>query len=81
MRDSNFHPLPKTIIFGERSIGSSFPTDGCEIPFNAENEERWRDGHDFFQEEYRFTFFESASHNGWWASKPGIRGICRVHIS
>lgn len=81
MRDCNFHPIPKTIIFGERSIGSSFPCDGVEIPFDAENEERWRDGLQFFQTGYAFTFDQRASHNGWWAAKPGTTGICLVHIS
>lgn len=73
--------IPTTIIFGERSIGSDFPTDGVEIPFKAENEERWQEGLQFFQNGYAFTFDHSVSHNGWWAAKPGVRGVCRVHIS
>lgn len=81
MRDSNFHQLPKTIIFGERSNGSSFPTYGVEIPLNAENEEHWRNYQDFVQDRYLFSFDDNVSHNGWWAYKPGVKGVCQVHIS
>lgn len=78
MRDSNIHPLPETIFFGQRTIGSTFPV---EIPFKADNEERWRDGLQFHQDGFVFTFDDSASHDGWWASKPGVKGVCQVDIS
>lgn len=70
---------PKTIIFGERSIGSTFPVD--EIELKRENEPFFIKGESFTQDGLVFAFDESASHNGWWVTKPDSRGTCRVHIS
>lgn len=70
---------PKTIIFGERTIGSQFPTG--EIELKRENEPFFIKGESFTQDGLVFAFDESASHNGWWVTKPDSRGTCRVHIS
>ena len=68
-----------TIYFGDRTIGSQFPTEDMKLsPLNAHFAKQ---GEQFSQDGLTFRFSEEAYNNGWWATKDFQDGVCQVYIN